>query len=389
MSTLTALSCRDTGIEKKLMFELDIGRSESQIDLIQHEGVPFRNDIEIVLKEGLVYITDSVARKVMKFSSYGDLLMLVYNKSTNPEPVLLVTNKSSDVVANRTASTYEFNYVGNMAVGVDGTVFVEDRLPRERREFDEELEAQLQSVIRRFDPNGSYIGYIGQNGLSGAPFPYIRDIATNQRGDLIVVCRTSTHWITYWYDEQGNHRYTVKLAEDALPKPSKDSYASISRIVPATSNEELFVKADFYGNAQERGGDIGFLRSSVHSVDPRSGDIDVLFDLPRAYYNDDVSSRVKTPDTEISYELLGAAEDGYFFCIGPVSENTYQLLLLHREGRIVHRDLFVLDDAETLYRTFYVTPDGNLTGLFGGELSVGVHVWETRRYLEEDNDQNR
>ncbi len=276
-------------------------------------------------------------------------------------------------------------------MGRDGTIFVEDRLSRDRREFDEQLQAQLQSVIRRFDSDGEYTGLIGQEGLNGTPFPYIRNIVTNERGDLVVVSRAATMWVIYWYDAEANHRYTIQLDENVLPATSRDSYTSISRIVPATAGDTLYVKADYYGRKNEADGegDVGFLRSSLMVLDPASGQIGTMFDLPKVYYGTDRTRRTDTSGSETTYELLGTASGGYFFCLGAIRENTYRLLIIERSGRVVHRDEILLDDAEILYRTFYVTPGGDLTGLIGDKLSVRLYIWRTSRYVEAEDDQDR
>ena len=119
------------------------------------------------MQEGIIFIANSRGRKVMEFSSYGDLLSLYYNQSQNPIPVLLQSANDGNRVSSRAALSFPFLDVGEIAVSDSGILFVEDAIPENRAEYDEEQKAYLDRVVRRFDRSGIYLDYLGQEGVGG------------------------------------------------------------------------------------------------------------------------------------------------------------------------------------------------------------------------------
>jgi len=76
-------------VDRQNLFRLDIGKLENQIDLFGLDQSPVMLKTRIAMRDGIFYISDSKAQKVMKFTSYGDLLSMIYNQETNPPPFTL------------------------------------------------------------------------------------------------------------------------------------------------------------------------------------------------------------------------------------------------------------------------------------------------------------
>ena len=80
---------------------------------------------------------------------------------------------------------------------------MEDTIPESRAEYDEQQQAYLNRVVRRFDLSGSYLDYLGREGIGGTPFPYIEALHVNSRDDVIVVSRAEESWLVYWVQSRG------------------------------------------------------------------------------------------------------------------------------------------------------------------------------------------
>ena len=69
------------------LFSLSLGPLDEQLDLFRIGDSAVRHATRIGMRDGLFYITNGNARKVMQLSSYGDLLLIIYDPSSNPAPV--------------------------------------------------------------------------------------------------------------------------------------------------------------------------------------------------------------------------------------------------------------------------------------------------------------
>ena len=85
------------------------------------------------MRDGWFYVANGNSGKIMVFSSYGDLIFLLYNPQTNPTPALQAldpavsdTETSSGTVSTRGSVAYPFSDIGEIAVASDKTLYVED-----------------------------------------------------------------------------------------------------------------------------------------------------------------------------------------------------------------------------------------------------------------------
>ena len=199
------------------------------------------------MREGIFYVANGNGAKVSRFSSFGDILSMIYNPDKSPEPILLKPASSSDI-AGRRAVQYPFRSVGEIAVDSGQTIYVEDRLPAERRVYDKELDSLLDYVVLRFDKEGKSLDFLGQEGIGGTPFPFIADIYVTPGDDCVVVSLTQLYWLVDWFDPKGFVRNSLKIRRDSLPQPEgeKDLFSSLDRIGPDSDGKALIVKIDYY-----------------------------------------------------------------------------------------------------------------------------------------------
>ena len=367
-------------IELHHQFSMAIGKMEDQIDLIELPGQPFTQSIDIEMKNGLFYISNGASKKVMEFSSYGDLLTLYYNASANPPPVLLKNENQAGSVANRRAHPYPFNEVGEIAVAGTGVLYVQDTVARERRIWDEELGTQLRSVILRFDNNGMMIDYIGQGGISGVPFPYIDSIVICADDILTVVTRTADNWIIFSYDRDGAFRHSYTFSDASLPEVDSSEILSVEGVMAGPEPDLVYVKTDYY---QEQSGneDYGFEKSVIYWIDTVAGAVTGSIEVPPAYKTTGRVQMFNREEEEVIQYLTGIADGGVFFLVSPASDGLYNLSLVDTSGMVVHRGFLELDDSQTVFRKFHVTPAGILTALIGGNTEADIVLWRTDKYI--------
>lgn len=367
-------------IERHHQFSMAIGKMEDQIDLIQLPGQASSQTIDIEMKNGLFFVSNPAAKKVMQFSSYGDLVTLFYNAAANPIPVLLVANETDGAVSTRKAFAYPFNEVGEIAVADSGMLYVQDIVAEDRRIWDDELGTQLRNVILRFSPAGTLVDYIGQDGVLDVPFPYIDSLSLGERDILTVVTRTTDTWIVFSYERSGELRYTYSFSEADLPQLGGGAITSIERVLPGPEPDVLYVKTDYYGESS-RSEDFVFSKSVIHWIDTLQGVVVDSIELPPAFRTSGRAQMFNREEEEVIQYLAGVCEGGIFLLVSPADQRLYNILLVNTSGMVVHKGFIELDDSQTLYRKFHVTPDGILTALIGGNTEADVVLWRTDKYL--------
>ncbi len=372
-------------VERENLFRLSIGRMEDQVDLFGLEGRSRQRKTRIAMRDGIVYIADGNGSKVVRYTSYGDLLSMIYNAESNPPPISLKTNFAENEVVTRRATAYPLNEVGEIVVDSRKNILVEDRVPPERRTYDSERRTMLDGVVLRFDNEGRFLEYIGQEGIGGTPFPLITGLYETEDDNLVVVCRHVVGWNVYWFDPEGNLLYLILIERDDLPLPEgRRVKPSLDRIVPAVDDKKLYLKIDYYKETVDestntRAG-IGYDGSILWTMDVKTGAYSDPLDVPaleRLELDGD-----KKVSAELVYSFIGAARGGKFFFSAP-DEGGYSLLMLSAGSPEQKRGLIRVDDDELVFNAFYLSQDGILSALLAGEYEAKLVWWRTDRMVGE------
>ena len=109
---IVQLSCKQEqidSIQREDLFSIEIGAMEDQIALFKVEGTGGIRQIELAMRDGFFYITDWNGGKIVRYNSYGDLLFMIYNKDTSPQPITLKEKTEDSVQATRWAYNYPLN----------------------------------------------------------------------------------------------------------------------------------------------------------------------------------------------------------------------------------------------------------------------------------------
>jgi hypothetical protein len=373
---------------KETLFPLELGALEDQIDLFQRadQTSPERN--RFLFYNGLVLVSDGNARKIMEFSSYGDLLTLYYNPESNPVPALVgsaTTPGTPGQVKNRRAFPYAFNELGEIALTNQNQLYVEDRVPAERRAFDDGLQAVLESRILRFDREGKFLDFLGQEGIGGTPFPQLERLTVTASGELAVIARTGKGWSVWWYDAAGTPVDKVLLPYQAVPQlGSKTLLPQLESVFADWSQRTLHVKVDYYEETQDAttgtaaGIQVSQTRIWTYQLSTRSYKSSyVLPPLKRKKEKGDTAE----PYGDRPYEFVGLSESGLGFFLSSPEAGSLRFLVCRPDGSTLLERNIELDGADTLFSQYAVTRSGVLVGFLSDGNQVQVAWWRSDKLL--------
>jgi len=380
-------------LEKESLFRIALGKMEDQLDIFEVGGVaqPKKNVVDMV--DGSVFVANGNANKVMEFTSFGDLISLIYDPEENPIPVVLQRrSESGGRISTRSATEYSFNQLGEIAVTSEKQVLVEERISEERSIVDEELGVRLNRIVLRFDADGELIDYLGQEGIGGTPFPYVDRLFVTEGDDLIVVTRTMERWIVFGYSDRGELLYRVDISLNRLPVPGDETVIPIlENIVPGPSGERVFLKLDYYRERldEQTGASYGIQRdqSRLYWLDLESGRYEGYVVIPSDSGGLFREEGREDPTAEALYELIGVARGGHLFLLRRENRAQRRLLILTTEGRAVRRRTLEMDEGQQVFRSIRVSPDGIITSLIGREDFAEVVWWRADRLIGNRNEE--
>ncbi|MDR0554505.1 MAG: hypothetical protein LBG76_06895 [Treponema sp.] len=379
-----------SSVARKDFFTVDIGRLEDQIDLFNLTGSRSARKTAIAMRDGLLYLSNGNGEKVVRYTSYGDLLFMIYNEETNPPPLTLRPQGDGAGVATRWAVSYPLREPGEIAVDSRKHIYVEDRFPPERQSFDGEQRALLDSMVLHFDADGRFVEYLGQEGIGGTPFPRITGMYSSIQDELAVICRLPQGWNCYWFDRDGTLLYVIKLMDDRIPIPQDRAqvFFSVDAIMAAPDARKLFMKVNYYRNIYDEstGTPAGSEPDSsvIWIMNIEDGSYSGMVEVPFFEFTSTENNRRVTEN--LLYSMLGVIREGRVFLSFPI-ETGYSLLVLATESpELEHRRGFIPVAAEELqYNTFSLSEDGILTGLLATDWEARLVWWRTDRLLTESH----
>ncbi|MDR2740232.1 MAG: hypothetical protein LBB68_10445 [Treponema sp.] len=385
---LGGCSSRDiVSVAREDHFTLDIGRLEDQIDLYNLEGGGRGNHkTSLAMRDGLFYIADSNGGKVVHYTSYGDLLFMIYNEETNPPPLTLRTDAGNDRVGTHGAYPYPLREPGNIAVDTRKHIYVEDRLPYERRNFDAENKILEDSIVLHFDSNGQFVEYLGKEGIGGSPVPKIERISVSIQDELAVICRIPTGWNIYWYDVEGTLLYFLPLKNELIPIPPDRMpvFPSIDTIAAAPDSRKLFIKVDYYRETFDESTNTKLGPEPDSSViwlmNVENGTYTGTIEVP--FFEQAVTENNRRATERIFYSLLGAVENDRVFLTFPV-EGGYSIMIVSTDPHEQRRGFIPVKDEELQYNAFNISAEGILSALLATGFNVKLVWWRTDKFLEE------
>jgi hypothetical protein len=369
-------------VEREELFSLEIGPMEDQIALYKLEGNMGIKRTGFTMRDGLFYIADGNAGKIIRYNSYGDLLFMIYNEETNPAPITLKTNITGDEQTTRWAYTYPLDAPGCITVDSRRHIFAEDRLTAQVRRDDPESRAVLDGIILHFDQDGRFINYLGREGIGGSPFPRIIGLTTSARDELAVICRILDGWNVYWYNSAGMLLYLVKIASDAIPvyPDWPQAIIDVDHITAASDARKLYIKVDYSRDTFDQ------LTNTRTGPEPVSSVIWIL-DVEDGSYSGsvevplfEISENSRSVGIKVFYSMIGVTRDGRALLYFPV-ETGFSVLFVDSHSREQRRGYLNFVINELRYSDFFLSPEGILCAMFADNFNVKLLWWRTDRFM--------
>jgi len=369
-------------VEREELFSLEIGPMEDQIALYKLEGNMGIKRTGFTMREGLFYIADGNAGKIVRYNSYGDLLFMIYNEETNPAPITLKTNISVEEQTTRWAYTYPLNAPGWITVDSRRHIFAEDRPAEQAHRNDPESGAVLDGIILHFDQDGRFLNYLGREGIGGSPFPRIVGLTTSVRDELAVICRIPNGWNVYWYNASGMLLYLVKIASDAIPSYPDwpQAITAVDHVAAAVDARKLFIKVDYSRDTFDQ------LTNTRTGSEPISSVIWIL-DVEDGSYSGsvevplfEISENSRSVGIKVFYSMIGVMRGGKALLYFPV-ETGFSILFVDSHSREQRRGYLNFFIDELRYNDFFLSPDGILCAMFADNFNVKLLWWRTDKFI--------
>lgn len=387
-TALVFLSCSKSNqvhsVSENALFTLGYGNFEDELNLFDLAGTGSVRTY-MTMRDGFFYIANGASKKILELNSYGDLLSLYYNDEILRD--VAFAGKDS-INSTKKAVPYPFSTLGPVAVDSRKYIYVVDTLPVERQERDAGSRLLLSFVVLRFDSNGKFIDYLGQQGPGGTPFPYVKNIYTTQENELVVICTTNDGLVAYWFSTSGFLLYTVPITKSTVPRlnlgddSDVPAYISLENIVPDCAERRLYVKVDYYVASLDpqlkvQSG-VDYYTTLLCPLDVTTGRYGNPLEIPAYEYS--VTENLTKEVYNLPFDFLGVTENGWFFFIVP-NEDGFIVQMVQPDGqRIVKRSLSV-EHSKILYYTLSLSGNGIISALFVKSERAEAVWWRTDSLL--------
>jgi hypothetical protein len=367
-----------------------MGKMEDQIDLFQFENAMVERANSVTMRDGWFYIANGSAGKIMVFSSYGDLIFLLYNAQTNPAPTTLgpaETNAPQEVTT-RGFVAYPFADIGHIAVASDRTLYVEDEVPEAKAVKDLDRGVTRSRAILRFDRKGRQLGSLGEEGIGGAPFPYVSALYVTASDQLVVVCRLPGSWEVFWYSRDGAPLYQVEISNGSLPAKAQRGVSQVLvNVLPDLQSPLLYLVISSYKDA---GDARNVTPASNDAVSTRAFKLDLRtqqYGSTSVEFPTNPPHRTKSGLKTIEIpsppsDVLGVSTGGFFYLLAYTDTNLYTLQIVDPSGRVRAQRRVVIEDSELAFRDIHLSSTGIIYGLLADKSKAHVSWWRSDLLLK-------
>lgn len=366
------------------LFTLKYGNFEDELNLFDLAG---NGNINTYMNmcDGFFYIANGEAKKIIELNSYGDLLSLFYNEDVVKNVSFADKNSKNSA---KKAVSYPFNTLGPVAVDSRKHIYAVDTLPFERQEKDRERRLLLSNIVLRFDSEGNFVDYLGQQGPGGTPFPFVDNIYTTNNDELVVVCRTNEGPVVYWFNTSGFLLYEIPITNETTPSLKREdeteapAFISIGKVVPDANEYKIYIKIDYYiaalDSALKVQSGIDYEKTMLYPLDVTTGRYSDALEIPA--YESIVKENLTKESYNLPYDFLGVNDTGWFFFITPTDEG-FLVQMVQPDGQSILKRSLSVDHSKVLYYALSLSKKGIISGLFVKSEKAEVKWWRTDSLL--------
>ncbi|MCL2705873.1 MAG: hypothetical protein FWE72_06665 [Spirochaetaceae bacterium] len=389
--TLLTFSCTESDtsqLKRESLFTIQYGKMDDQLDISYDRSTAPTYPALIKMVNGIIYVMNGNLRKIMKFTSYGDLITLIGKRDINSAQILFEENNPQEAV-NRKAIFFPFNNIETIKVDKRQYIYVSDLLPKERYEYDERNKIMLSNIIYKFDNNCNFINSLGQDGIGGIPFPFIKSIETNNNNDIIVITITETKQIIFWFSEKGDLKFKIELDENSIPRPSEDLdfYFSIETIKVPASGYFLYIKTQYYERTIDPvtgvQTDSDFYKSYINVFDIEAGKYTNMIEIPDMYTVSLNQSNFMEKPLPVLYTFMDIINNKYLFLSSIINDKTMQILVLDTDGKACGQSRINIDFEKYHHINIDISNEAIITALLAGDSEATIVWWKANSILQD------
>lgn len=353
-------------LQEETLFTLKYGNFEEEISIDDLNTVG-NVRYGIAMRDGFFYIVDGKSEKTMELNSYGDLLSVYYNDDSDTAELINKSLRTASVV--RQPLSFPFEFPGQIAVDSNKCIYTACTLEKNRQEIGEDGLIHNQLVLR-FERDGSFSDYIGQQGPGGLPFPKINNIYITQKDELVVICNADDGYMVYWFGTDNFLKYTATINTENIPKLSgadikTETYTTIGNVIPSPTEYKLFVNIDYYENYLDEDSmiqsGVNYVQTLLYALDCEKETYGDPISIPP--YEESVVVDYSRLTYKISYDFLGITENGWKYFIVKTADG-FNIEMIQSENQKILRRHLVVNHDKNLYYTMNLSPTGIITALY-------------------------
>jgi len=377
------VSCRRSNIvesvDKDELFSISYGNFEDQLNMFDLTDVG-NIHTTMTMRDGFFYIANGEAGKIMELNSYGDLLTLYYNEDSGSAAF----TKDKTLRNKHMPIAYPFKSPGAITVDSRKYMYVVSTMPKERQEEDETGTLLYSQIVLRFSSDGTSSDYIGQQGVGGTPFPFIRNIYTTADDELVVVCTTMEGSMVYWFSATGFLMYKIPIITRDVPKMPGISaanagiIAAVQDVIPDYVSRRLFVKIDYYQPRVDKDSKvesgIDFVKTFLFSLSVESGKYESPVTIPP--YEETVTEDYSKLVFKLPYDFFGVSKSGWLFFIISTTDGFNVEMVQPFSQKIIRRHLDI-NHKDVLYYSMSLSDSGIISALLVEQDKAKVVWWRT------------
>lgn len=365
-------------LEQENLFALDYGNFEDQINLFDVSEIGNVNTA-LAMRDGFFYIANGASKKILELNSYGDILTIYYSNEDDGG----TTAHTSGREGIKKEIPFPVDFASSLTVDTHKNIYLTATLPRERHEYDDEMNLLNSQIVLKFAENGNSIDYLGQRGLGGTPFPFIRHIATTDSDEVVVVCTTNTGSLVYWFSSTGFLKYRVPIDIATIPRLENATDVTIENIFPDYSKNILYVKADYYAPHIDRDTNtqtgIDYVQTLLYPLYIDSGTYGNPIPIPS--YEQSVTEAYSRIVYDMPYDYLGTTRGGWHFFLVATAKG-FNVQMVQPDSQRILRRQFEIPRNDIMYYVFSLSDAGIISGLFASKEGASIVWWRTDTLIE-------
>lgn len=230
------ISCNSKTLNElgEQQFKIPFGTLPEEITPLANKFT--NSSFDIKTYNGLVYIVETKANKLMIFNSYGKLIQTYQNG-------IFKTNADLKI------KKVDFENIQAIYPSKDFIV-VSDKISNKKSKFDEKENIAYSTQIFILNKDSS-IEVLGQEGRNGIPFPQVYDINIDDGNNMAIITIYHEGYIIYSYDKDLSPLYKIYVNTNILQIPEeerKKCNISIDKVFFEVNKKIIYVKTTHYEN---------------------------------------------------------------------------------------------------------------------------------------------